>query len=346
MSMSVRMLAAGTALTLAGGLMAGSAVAEPTGDTRADTRTTTPEAPPSATTVARRIDDHGAKGQRVADYWTPARMAAAKPADQKARPGDLQRMARIPKDERVAPGTGAKPIAGDVDKGSDTARKTYSRRVGKMFYKFGKQNWVCSGAVVNSKKKNMVFTAAHCLWDKKKKWAKKVMFVPGYKKGKRPYGTYYAKLTAIPKRWKKWGGRSELPQADYGIMLVKKVGGGKRIARRVGAYGLQWGRKFKRKYKATGYPAFRTGGGVQKSCKARGRKWKKYSNPKAGWGLVRMPCRAVTGGSSGGPWLHKGYINGQNALVNSFKKPRWVATPWFAGGVKKLYRAYRNKNPK
>ncbi|UYM06498.1 trypsin-like serine peptidase [Solicola gregarius] len=339
MSLSVRMIAVGAAVALTGGLVAGSAGADPT-----DTRTSAASRPDDVA-VARQATDARA-GQTAAEYWTPERMAAAKPAVSQTRPSDLKNPPKMPAEERVAPGKGAKPIAGEVGANRSTERKSNSRRVGKMFYKFGKQNWVCSGSVVNSKQKNMVVTAAHCLWDKKKGWAKKIIFVPGYKKGKSPHGRWYAELKVIPKRWKKWGGRSELPQADYGIMLVEKVGGGKDIAKKVGAYGIQWNAKFKRKFRATGYPSFHTGGGVQKTCKARSHLWKKYSSPKSGWGLLKMKCRAVTAGSSGGPWLHKGYINGQNALVNSFKRPRWVATPWFAGGVAKIYKKYRNKDPR
>lgn len=349
-SITVRALAVTATLALAGGLLSGPSVAQTRAEPEPATKRQADAQGPGA------IVEHDLNAgnmnarQSVDNYWTAERMANAKPARQQFSAGDLRASARMAEAERVAPGIGSNPVAGEPEVMKQAARKSYSRRVGKMFYKFKKQNWVCSGAVVNSKKKNMVMTAAHCLWDKKKKWAHKILFIPGYtKKGKSPHGRWYAEKVAIPKRWKRWGKNRELPQADYGIMLVEnKRRKGKNIARKVGAYGLQWGvRKWRRKYKATGYPAFgRHSGRQQKSCRSRSRLWKKYSSPRSGYGLLKMKCRAVTAGSSGGPWIRKGRINGQNALVNSFKKPRWVATPWLAGGMKKLYRKYRKSDPK
>lgn len=343
-SMTVRVLATTAALALGAGLLSGPSLAGPRTEAQPKRQATGPAM------IEHDLTTNSAARMATDNYWTPKRMANAIPARKKIRKGDLKASARMAATERVAPGIGSNPTAGEPAVMEEAARKSYSRRVGKMFFKRGKKNYVCSGAVVNSKKKNMVMTAAHCLWRKKGKWAKKILFIPGYtRKGKSPFGRWYAERIVIPKRWKRWAGKSELPQADYGIMLVEHMRPkGKNIARKVGAYGLQWGlRKWRRKYKATGYPAFgKRTGRVQRSCRNRSRLWKRYSSPRQGWGLLRMPCRAVTAGSSGGPWLHKGRINGQNALVNSFKKPRWVATPWLAGGMKKMYRKYRNVDPK
>lgn len=336
----VRAVAAGAALALAGTLLATTADAEPRATTTAD-RTHSDVSRDGIVGHDLTTAD-GARGRRLArsvdDYWTPERMASAKPAVSTVGAAEARLAGRMPVGERVAPGTGSKPVAGTPSVMRTAERKSYSRRVGKMFYKFNKKNWVCSGAVVNTKKKNMVFTAAHCLWDKKKGWAHKILFIPGYKKGKEPFGRYYAKHIAIGAHFKKFHGVREDPRHDYGIMLVKNSRRhGPKIARKVGAFGIQWNAKYSRKMKATGYPAFHTSGGVQKSCKGRTH-YSKYS--WRGAKMITMKCRAVTAGSSGGPWLHRAYINGQNAGVNSFKHPRRIFTPWFTRGVKKLYKSY------
>ena len=56
----------------------------------------------------------------------------------------------------------------------------------------GKTIQWCSGTVVSSAQKSLVWTAAHCLYDPKEKtWFNKdVVFVPAYKKGARPFGTW------------------------------------------------------------------------------------------------------------------------------------------------------------
>lgn len=337
---SVRAVALGASIALAGGLLAATAEAEPR-DEPAAAPAPAPKQGHSEIIVRDLTESEAASERRtgvsVEEYWTPERMASAKPSVQRASAADVRRLSRIPDSERVAPG-GVKPTAGQPAATRSAERKTYSRRVGKMFYKFKKQNWVCSGAVVSSKKKDLVFTAAHCLWDKKKGYAHKIVFVPGYKKkGKNvPFGKYRAKKLAINPKFKRWKGLKEDPRHDYGAIRVKKRG--KKIQKRVGSYGLQWGAKFRRKFKATGYPSFHTSGKVQKSCKGRSRLWKKYSRPKRGFGILKMKCKAVTAGSSGGPWLHRKNVNGVNSIVNSFKNPRWVGTPWFGRGVKKLYR--------
>lgn len=338
---SARAVAVGAALALIGGLSTATAD-DPRGSGNDDAV--------RATTTAGGIVEHdlaAAAGARTGDdlrrsvdaYWTPERMAAAEPAVRRLDPVERRRLSRMPASERIAPGVGSRPVAGTPEASRTAERRSYTRRVGKMFYKFGKQNWVCSGAVVNTKRKNMVFTAAHCLWDKKKGWANKIKFVPGYKKGKEPFGSFYAKRIAIGAHFQNFHGQREDMRHDYGVMLVKNMKrGGPNIVKKVGAYGLQWGAKKRRKMKATGYPSFHTAGGVQKSCKGRTRLSRKYS--WRGAEVLTMKCRAVTAGSSGGPWLHRGYVNGQNAGVNSFKRPRRIFTPWFGKGVKRLYKAY------
>lgn len=330
-SRTARGLVAGTSVALLGGLMAGGATAQAPGTTERALEVRGDDAGVAVHTVR----NDTARGERATNrYWTAERMRNARPAAAEISAGDLERRLPMPASERIAPGSVGTPSTGAADERGERKGRI---RVGRMFYKFKKQNWTCSGAVLNTKRKNLVFTAAHCLWDKRKGWARKVIFIPGYHKGKSPFGRWHGKKLVIPKRFQhKFGGRKEGIWFDYGIMRVGRKGGPK-IAKRVGGYGLQWGKGNRRKMRATGYPAFNTPGGVQKSCRGRTHKSRKYS--WRGHKILTMKCRAVTAGSSGGPWLHRGYINGQNAGVNSFKKPRRIFTPWFGRGVKRIYKA-------
>jgi hypothetical protein len=69
------------------------------------------------------------------------------------------------------------------------------RNVGKVFFlKDGKPQW-CSATSIDSKYKNLVVTAGHCVYDDKsqKDVLDKWVFVPGYYKGKAPFGIYVGK---------------------------------------------------------------------------------------------------------------------------------------------------------
>lgn len=336
-SRPVRALVVGATIALTGGLLSAIPAASASApSTPAAHRTS------SADGVAvHTVDNVRTNARGTSDYWTPQRRAAAQPAFADVKPSGLENQIPMPAGEQVAPGTGSKPVTGSAEPAARGVRDKYRIRVGKLFYKFGKKDWVCSASVVNSKRKNLVFTAAHCLWDKKKGWAHNIEFIPGYRKGKAPYGVWMGKRVAIsPKFMRKSHGTKESIYNDYAVMTVKnrQKSGPNKVAKVVGAYGIQWGQKLSRKMIATGYPAFKTQGKKQRSCKGRTHLFKKFPHKtRRGTAILKMTCTAVTGGSSGGPWLHNDFINGQNAGVNSFKDPHWIATPWFAQGVKRVY---------
>ena len=82
------------------------------------------------------------------------------------------------------PGASASAGAGEFLPGDVTA---YPARVhGKVFYKFGGKDFVCSGTVVSSRGRNVVLTAGHCVYnhseddDVPSDYASEVLFVPGY----------------------------------------------------------------------------------------------------------------------------------------------------------------------
>jgi Trypsin-like peptidase domain len=119
-------------------------------------------------------------------YWTQARMAAAVPA-----------------------GPAAAAAAGSPWRTGNTAglglRWTHggavTRSVGKVFFTLGKTDYVCSGTAVDSPRADVVLTAAHCVSDGAGRWATNWVFVPGYRDGAEPYGTYPARRFFVPPGW-------------------------------------------------------------------------------------------------------------------------------------------------
>ncbi len=72
----------------------------------------------------------------------------------------------------------------------DPAKAPY-RLHGKIFFRVGADEYSCSGTVVDSKQRNVIFTAGHCVFDlTTKTWVQDLVFIPGYRDGTTPLGVY------------------------------------------------------------------------------------------------------------------------------------------------------------
>ncbi|UYM06787.1 trypsin-like serine peptidase [Solicola gregarius] len=285
---------------------------------------------------------------RAADaaYWTPKRMANAVPADRIAR----QAMQQQTPASRTAPApTKSQSVAKAALPSAPEARKKTrkSKTVGKVFFTTRKGvDMVCSGAAVNSKRKNMVMTAGHCVHGGRGQgWHKNWIFVPGYGPGNTArHGVYGATSKVAMKGWIKHNNFNY----DTALALVKPIKfTKKKLVKNVGGYGLQVGRSHKRRLAAVGYSQLGYKGDKQKSCRKRTR-------PAAGGNQIRLNCHNLTPGSSGGPWI-KGKVrigkkrhSALNGVVSNGprrhpKHPKFIRSPYFDRNVKKMYNAYRNK---
>jgi V8-like Glu-specific endopeptidase len=152
----------------------------------------------------------------VARYWTPARMAAAVPAD----------AATV-----TAPRTAAKSSAAIKDAWLDgdslgTGLRwahggAVQRTLGKVFFTLNGTNYVCSGSAINSPRGDMVLTAAHCASDGDGHWAANWTFVPGYAGGVEPYGSYTARRFYVSARWSgATGGSAQSEEYDVAFVTV------------------------------------------------------------------------------------------------------------------------------
>jgi len=65
------------------------------------------------------------------------------------------------------------------------------RTIGKVFFldSAGKHQW-CSATSIQSRHRNLIVTAGHCVYENGKDVFSKWVFVPGYYQGKAPYGIY------------------------------------------------------------------------------------------------------------------------------------------------------------
>jgi V8-like Glu-specific endopeptidase len=275
-------------------------------------------------------------------YWTPERMREALPAE------ELLADVELPASGTLAPGRGAARTVAPAPRATDVGGNTTDpyRAHGKVFFTLGGSNYVCSGTVVNAISKRLVVTAGHCVAEAEN-YATNWMFVPGFRDGDRPFGTWTARRLATTKQWY----ISEDIRYDVGMATMRKNGNGRRIQEVVGARGVAFNRPRDQRYHAYGYPAE---GGFSGNrlfmCDSA------YQGADGGFGTpapMRIACD-MTGGSSGGGW-----VVGER-VVNSIVSYGYECTgplglplpcdnpeegklfgPYFGSSVRKLYRAER-----
>lgn len=69
------------------------------------------------------------------------------------------------------------------------------RANGKLFFEMGGEPWECSATAVEARRRNVIITAGHCVFDQltedgEGEWARNMVFVPAYAGGKTPDGVY------------------------------------------------------------------------------------------------------------------------------------------------------------
>jgi hypothetical protein len=298
-------------------------------------------------------------------YWTPERMRAAKPfplrktANATAVAGNSAQTTaeQVPADIPPAP-VGGSTTSGDVSSSYVTAAQLWkntgagiARTTGRIFFSYGGNDYVCSGTVVNAPNRHTIWTAAHCLREAGPNggWHRNVVFVPGYRGGKRPYGTYPAVHGAVTKQWVNSTNFDYQVSYDLAAFTVKAYGG-KQIQSRTGAQGIAWGYSKRTYYmRLFGYPVVflpskkPTKDGYLYYCTGKTQGVRFHSQAPVS---LAMAC-TMGGGASGGSWLYgmndKGW--GKVAGVNSThsRTTKYMYSPYQGKAAADLYNYIKNK---
>ncbi len=267
--------------------------------------------------------------QQVNDYWNSDRLRDARPKQPGPGTGS-----DVPKEDPgaqvvIPPSDGAIGTVAPDANGKNPRGDAWSRAglsettVGRLYYTFGGQPYVCSASVVNSPSKVLVATAGHCVWETQgeKKWADNVLFVPGDRAGAAPHGKWVAESMYTTREF--------LTKADSGdrgtsgegwaydiAFLRMRPLGGRKIQDALGAQGMAFGVPAEG-LTAIGYPtAPPFDGRVMRYC----------SSPnwvKGPYGDYTIDC-VMTPGCSGGPWLTRfdpnrgaGYVVSVSSVGNA-----------------------------
>ncbi|SPE99491.1 trypsin-like serine peptidase [Streptomyces sp. MA5143a] len=265
-------------------------------------------------------------------FWTPERMAKAVSLDK--APAAPRPDAAKPDPAKSAGPTGKPGSIPSAPARSDlkAPRINESAAAGKVFFTNPSDGgtYTCSASALNSSSKQMVITAGHCVHGGKGgTWMTNWVYVPRYRSGARPFGTFAAKQM---RTFTAWMNDSDL-RRDVAMVTTWPLNGNK-IVNVTGGHGLSW--NFSRQQAVTilGYPGNHDGGEVQWACTGTTR--------AVSDGRIEIQCN-FGGGSSGGPWLREfndsnglGSVNGVMSTVNS---DGWNRSSYFDDGVKGMYDA-------
>ncbi len=233
---------------------------------------------------AKRVDQ--ARGQ-VASYWTTARMRNAKPVE-RARGG------KPGKPGGGGGGGGGKNDAGKATEVPGPYLTPPASTNGRVFFTDGGADYACSGTAVTSNNQSVVWTAGHCVNQGAGDFYTNWTFVPGYRDGDAPFGTWPA---AILRTTTGWGSSGDLSY-DLGAATVSTGPGGATLTATVGSRALAFYGSPEQDYEAFGYPAGRKFDGMRLWTCASALYTRDTSASPATLGIR---CN-MTGGSSGGAW--------------------------------------------
>ncbi|MGW0824703.1 trypsin-like serine peptidase [Streptomyces sp. NPDC002845] len=319
-------------------------IAEPASAQQAEKRTTASDS--ATTTAAARLSGDAARiassdpAETLDEYWTPKRMANAIPADELAPGAADAADAMNAAEQQVPTGTPgstspAAPVAGED---GVSAALVETQVVGKVFFTNPSdgRNYTCSASALNSPSKQMVITAGHCVNvggqnGTAGQWMTNWTYVPRYRDGARPFGTFAAKEY---RAFNGWINNSSF-QWDVAMVTTWPRSGDK-VVNVTGGHGLSWNYNRSQAVTVWGYPGNRDNGQIQWWCTGTTRQVSSSD------GRIELQCD-FGGGSSGGPWLREyndstglGYVNG---VMSTIAGGGWNRSSYFGDSVKAMFDA-------
>ena len=163
-----------------------------------------------------------------------------------------------------------------------------SLRVGALFDHDASGNHFCTASVVASPGNDLLITAAHCIHaGKGGGYRQDIVFIPGYRDGQEPFGTWAPAQLVVAPQWK----NSSDPNFDVGFVVLKPEDG-KNIEDVLGANQLGIDPGYRNLVQVTGYPS---SADAPVTCA----NWTSEQSPSQ----LRFECAGFASGTSGSPWV-------------------------------------------
>lgn len=270
--------------------------------------------------------------QRVLDYWTPQRMAAARPLDL-VLDGSGEGRVRVGAPDPAAAATSFVRVA-------TPEVPPYSVN-GRIFLRVGELQGYCSGTAIDSPTRQLVLTAGHCVnsgpleGGRAAVWASFIEFVPAFSGGLAPFGAFVAQSDKIfaPKQWTKHAN----PDFDLGAFLTKPNAEGVNVADAVGGGAtIVTGLSRKQQFFTFGYPGKTK---RMQGCQSPYAGDDALTYPFSGPPTMGIDCRWAPGASGGGWLIADGtQINGVNSYLHLEDKTHTYGPYFSEATVGKLVR--------
>lgn len=277
--------------------------------------------------VSHQVTGPEAKASR--GFWTAARVAAALKRDPDSALNAASSPDRHPVATHHRPVTVYRPEVGKI--------LAWDRNIGEFS---------CSGSIIDTRSLRLVLTAGHCVYADGV-WARRHIFIPNFKNGRRPFGAYRVKATWVSNAWFNNSFGTRGMNFDIGLLVTRKRWNGSRIGENVGAIPIQ---TFPRRYGVTdiyGYPGGAMRTRVMRTCR---------SHTKADWyggrffyGPTGLLARCnMAAGSSGGPWGSRykaegggtiGVVDGLTSTGFSQGGRSYLTSPYFGRILVRLIKA-------
>lgn len=266
----------------------------------------------------------------AAAYWTPARMARARPVALLRKPGNPPGSRRANASLRPH----GYPFPYSRYRWSGPTTDLPARTWGKIFFSTPDGDYVCSGTAVSSENESVVWTAGHCAAGgaTRRFYNRHWIFVPGYDNGKAPFGRFVGRRFFTTRAWFRDG------QSAFDLAaVVVAPREGRTLVGTVGGQGIAFNQTRTQDYVSGGYPAdYPFDGSSLYVCDAPLGNNDRASHPPT----IAIGCD-MTGGSSGGGWL----VNVRNGLgtvvsVNSYGylgQPDAMYGPYQGNAAERLY---------
>ncbi|UJR20698.1 hypothetical protein I4U23_023819 [Adineta vaga] len=259
----------------------------------------------------------------VVDYWTPERMASAKPLHPVISKSQATFFAKTSENNEIEQVLTPSALL------ADTRGATTPPACGRAFFKMGTNTYVCSGSVVNAANRDTVVTAGHCVFNStSKQWVTDFIFVPDYDSKQRPFGTFVSRKLATKQLWKDKGDYNN----DVAIVLLNTNENGQHAQDVTGAFGISLNPAAVANTNAFGFPMNINSGETMSTCASASKRPNLLL--MSSFKGLQITCN-MGGGASGGPWLqnyNSATKQGQQVSVTSFSysfAPGKIQGPYF-----------------
>jgi hypothetical protein len=205
------------------------------------------------------------------------------------------------------------------------------------------EDYSCSAGVIKSPKGNVVLTAGHCLIDPASgvRTNSEMIFIPGYRNGTAPYGTWGVSFFTTTEAWSKTALPGSRPNegGDVAFVGLAENAEHKSVEKVVGSLEIAFDQACDQIYTQFGYPAEAPYGGELLYSHTT-----PYAGADTAGGFRPVPMKIAsdfTRGASGGPWA-VGIGSGSPTVLSLTaygyeSQPGYLYGPYLGEAAKKAY---------